>query len=142
MKTRWVMTLLGLSVLTSGSADAAPAGEPRQLGASCVERGDVVAAIAAFTDAIRLNPKDAKAYCARGLAYGAKREVDKALADETEAIRIDPSKSDAHYRLGRLWDSLGRNEAAQAEFVAGDGRRLREVRHVDQAKPGEPRAQS
>ena len=33
-----------------------------------------------------------------------------------EAIRIDPSKPDAHYRLGRLWSSLGRDEEAQAEF--------------------------
>ena len=33
-----------------------------------------------------------------------------------EAIRIDSSKPDAHYRLGRLLSSLGRDEEAQAEF--------------------------
>ena len=33
-----------------------------------------------------------------------------------EAIRIDPSKPDAHYRLGRLLNSLGREQEAQAEF--------------------------
>jgi len=32
------------------------------------------------------------------------------------AIRIDPSQSDAHYRLGRLWSSMGREKEAQEEF--------------------------
>jgi tetratricopeptide (TPR) repeat protein len=33
-----------------------------------------------------------------------------------EAIRLDPGNPDAHYRLGRLWSSLGREQEAQAEF--------------------------
>ena len=34
-----------------------------------------------------------------------------------EAIRLDPSKPDAHYRLGRLWLALGRQQEAEAEFA-------------------------
>jgi len=34
-----------------------------------------------------------------------------------EAIRIDSSKPDAHYRLGRLLHSLGREQEANAEFA-------------------------
>jgi Flp pilus assembly protein TadD len=34
-----------------------------------------------------------------------------------EAIRMDPSKPDAHYRLGKLLRSLGREAEADAEFA-------------------------
>ena len=43
-----------------------------------------------FTEAIRLDPKFAKAYYKRGNCYGDKGEYDKAIADFTEVIRLDP----------------------------------------------------
>ena len=53
-------------------------------------------AIADYTEAIRLNPKDSLAYCGRGLAYGKKVDIDKSIADYTEAIRLN-DKSIADY---------------------------------------------
>ena len=54
------------------------------------KKGDHDKAIADFTEAIRLNPKDAEAYYSRGGAYGEKGDYDKAIADFTEAIRLNP----------------------------------------------------
>ena len=51
-----------------------------------------------------------------GTLLAARYETEEAARRFREAIRIDPSKPDAHYRLGRLWNSLGREREAQAEF--------------------------
>ena len=37
--------------------------------------------------------------------------------DSVPHIRLDPSRPDAHYRLGRLWRSVGREQDAEAEFA-------------------------
>src|SRR5689334_12729546 len=47
-------------------------------------------AIADFDQAIRLDPKDAKAYKFRGDAWAAKREFDLAISDYDRALRLDP----------------------------------------------------
>jgi tetratricopeptide (TPR) repeat protein len=51
-----------------------------------------------------------------GILLAARSDSDNAARCFREAIRIEPSKSDAHYRLGRLLSSLGREQEAQAEF--------------------------
>jgi Flp pilus assembly protein TadD len=45
-------------------------------------------AITDFTESIRLNPKDAKAYYNRGVIYGKKGEPDKAEADYAKAKEL------------------------------------------------------
>ena len=62
--------------------------------------GDCEKAIADYTEAIRLDPKDAKAYYNRGVAYGEKGERDKAIADFTEAIRLNPKMAWAYIFRG------------------------------------------
>jgi Flp pilus assembly protein TadD len=51
-----------------------------------------------------------------GVVLAARNDSGEAARHFREAIRIDPSKPDAHYRLGKLWSSLGRQQEAQAEF--------------------------
>ena len=51
-----------------------------------------------------------------GILLAARNDSGEAARHFREAIRIDPSKPDAHYRLGRLWSSLGREHDAQDEF--------------------------
>jgi tetratricopeptide (TPR) repeat protein len=51
-----------------------------------------------------------------GIVLAAKSLSDEAVRQFREAIRIDPSQSDAHYRLGRLWSSLGHRKEAEIEF--------------------------
>ena len=53
-------------------------------------KGDLDRALADYTEAIRLNPRDALAYNNRGLLWRETGDVDRAIADLTDAIRIDP----------------------------------------------------
>jgi tetratricopeptide (TPR) repeat protein len=63
------------------------------------QKGDHDRALTHYTEAVRLNPKDAMVYSARGFAYAFKGDLDKAIADYTEAIRLDPKDAQAY--LGR-----------------------------------------
>ena len=51
-------------------------------------RGDFDKAIADFTEAIRLDPKDAQSYQNRGVAYGKKGEKAKAEEDFAQAKKL------------------------------------------------------
>ena len=53
-----------------------------------VQRGENEKAVADFTDAIRIGPKDASSYDNRGGIFLTKNEIDKAIADFTGSIRI------------------------------------------------------
>jgi len=72
--------------------------------------------IAAYTEAIRINPDDPEAYFKRGDAYGANGEYDKAVADFTEVIRLDPNHPEASFRrsfASRLKDAQAKAAAEQ-----------------------------
>jgi tetratricopeptide (TPR) repeat protein len=59
------------------------------------KKGDLDRALADYTEAIKINPKDALAYNNRGMLYG---DSDRAIADFTAAIAIDPlPRSDEAY---------------------------------------------
>jgi len=60
--------------------------------------------IADCSDAIRLNPNDAEAYCKRGLAYLKNGDCDNAIADFSEAIRLDKNNAAAYFGLGIAYD--------------------------------------
>ena len=70
------------------------------------DQGDFDGAIAAYTEAIRLNPENAQPYSSRGQAYLRKGEVDKAIADCNKAIELDPMMAEAYCCR---CDSHGRN---------------------------------
>jgi tetratricopeptide (TPR) repeat protein len=57
--------------------------------------GDVDRAIADYTEAIRLDPKDAIAFLARGSAYSAKREFARAITNFDQALRLDAKSAAA-----------------------------------------------
>ena len=58
-------------------------------------------AMADFSEAIKLDPSDAKAYCNRGLVYSFSGQYDKAIVAFTDAIRRDPDDGTAYsYQLG------------------------------------------
>ncbi len=67
-----------------------PAGDLYRLRAQArVPKGEVDLALADYTEAIRLNPEDAKAYLGRGIVYAEKKnDFDPAVTDLTEAIRL------------------------------------------------------
>ena len=77
-------------------------------------------AIADYTEAIRLNPRDAAAFAGRAQAYQTRANPDAALADFTTAIEIGGSVSvAAGYLIGRGHTYLikGQHDAAIADFT-------------------------
>ena len=84
-------------------------------------------AIADFTEVIRLDPKDARAYINRGVSYREKGDAERAIADFSEAIQLDPKEPLSH--ANRCWARavVGR-ELAQALADCDEALRL---------KPGE-----
>ena len=69
-------------------------------GLSCLDKNDYDAAITAFTEALRLDPKNVEAYYNRGRAYGSKTEFDEAISEFTVVIRLDPKYAKAYLGLG------------------------------------------
>jgi tetratricopeptide (TPR) repeat protein len=59
------------------------------------EKGDYDRAIVDFDQAIRLDPKYAKAYATRGEVYEAKNDPDHVIADFEQALKLNPSLPDA-----------------------------------------------
>jgi len=56
--------------------------------------------IAAWTDTLRLDPKNVSARINRGMALAEKGDYDRAVADLTEAIRLDPRNAQAYASRG------------------------------------------
>jgi tetratricopeptide (TPR) repeat protein len=79
-------------------------------------KGDNDHAIAAYSEAIRFDPKDAVAYNNRGRAYRAKGDNDRAVADYNEAIRVDPKYVEAYNNLGVAYIAKGDNDRAIANY--------------------------
>jgi Flp pilus assembly protein TadD len=67
-----------------------PEDEATKQGNLLRDKGDFDGAIAAYTEAIRLNPQNALPYSGRGRGYSRKGELDKAIADCNQAIQLDP----------------------------------------------------
>src|SRR5262249_50503096 len=77
-------------------------------------KGELDRAIDDYTEAIRLDPRDADYFAARGIAWRAKGELDRAIADYTEAIRLDPKFARAFNNRGNLWRDKGEIDRAIA----------------------------
>jgi tetratricopeptide (TPR) repeat protein len=85
-------------------------------GLAYLEQNDLDGAIADFTDAIRLDPKNATAYDNRGQAFSLKGDYDRAIADFDQAVNIDPGHSSAFNRRGIAWQAKGEVDRAIADF--------------------------
>jgi len=90
---------------------------PVQQGVDAYNQGDFDLAVAYDSYAIRLNPKDARAYANRGLAYSAKGDDDKAIADYSRAIRLDPTRPEPYYDRGNAYGRRGDAAKAIADFT-------------------------
>lgn len=82
-----------------------------------MESGQYDLAIAEYTDAIRLDPGCAMAYCGCGVAFAKKRQFHQAIAQYVEAIRLDPAYAAAFRNRGRDYFSLGKHRRAVADFT-------------------------
>jgi lipoprotein NlpI len=79
-------------------------------------KGDNDNAIADYSQAIKLNSKDASAFNNRGSAYLAKGQHDRAIADYSQAIQLNVKDLDAFNNRGNAYYSNGDNERAIADY--------------------------
>lgn len=74
------------------------------------------AAIAETTEALRLNPRDAKVLSNLGEIYFHQGQLDDALAQQRAALEVDPRFADAHYRLALIHQKRAEYPAARTHF--------------------------
>ena len=79
-------------------------------------KGDLNAAIAAFNQAISIDPKYAPAYFNLGLAYSFEHKPDEAISEYGRAIQIDPRYRDAFYNRACLRGEKGDFDGALGDF--------------------------
>ena len=113
----WAAVSTAVLCLPSIATSADSATEANQKGQAAQKKGESDAAIAAFTEKIRHDPKDADAFFGRGVAYEKKGEADKAIADYTEAIRLDPKLGNAYSNRGVVYEGKGDMEKALADYT-------------------------
>jgi tetratricopeptide (TPR) repeat protein len=80
------------------------------------EKGDYQGAVAAFTQAIMLNPNDAQAYYNRGIARSSLGDKQGEIADYNQALRINPNYAKAYYNRGVARSDLGDKQGAVADY--------------------------
>ena len=66
---------------------------------------------------IELEPKYAKAYYNRGVAYSNLKKYAESLADYTKAIELDPKYADAYYNREEVYKALGITKEANSDFA-------------------------
>lgn len=98
------------SLITAGESN------PHEVSIEKVVRQGVDPILEDYQKALRLNPRDPRAFLKSGIAWQLKREPDRALGCLNEAIRLDPKSSAAYIWRGRAWLHKEREEKALADF--------------------------
>jgi tetratricopeptide (TPR) repeat protein len=73
-------------------------------------------ALAAYEQAIRLDPKYPLAYNSKGATLYVLKRYDEALAANEQAIRLDPNYAFAYYVKGLALDNLGKSREAKQAY--------------------------
>ncbi|UGX92324.1 tetratricopeptide repeat protein [Bradyrhizobium barranii subsp. barranii] len=79
--------------------------------------GNMDAAQADFTEAVRLNPKNNYAHHELGLTLAKKGDTTRAIASLTEAINLDPSGAASRFIRGQIYMSEDRLDEAIRDFT-------------------------
>ena len=88
----------------------------RNRGNAYHDKGDSDRAIADYTEAIRLDPKQVNAYNGRGNIYRDKGDMDRALAEYAKAIQLDPNNAHAYANRGLAYEKLADFTRARSDF--------------------------
>ena len=73
-------------------------------------------AIAAYTEAIRIDKNFTTAYFNLGLDYKRLERYDEAITALEEVIKLDPKYTNAYYNLSLIYYNLGNKETAMKEY--------------------------
>lgn len=114
--------LAAAMLLTACAGGAASFDKQMELGRKYLSETNYAEAIAAFTEAIRLNPNDIEAYIGRAQAYTALKKYDEANADYTAVIEMTEEQSyqQASAYVGRagVGEETGRLADAESDYTA------------------------
>ena len=81
------------------------------------EIGNLTKAKEAFNEAIKQNPRNAKAYFGLGGIYNMEKDHAKAIKLFQKAVALDPTYVDAHYGLAFTYEIIGEKEKAAKEYA-------------------------
>jgi tetratricopeptide (TPR) repeat protein len=96
---------------------ATSANDHKRRGLAFLEKGDLDRAIAEFTKAIDINPKDADAYAHRAYAFGEKDDYDREISDWTKVIEIYPKAAYAYLQRGLAYGEKDDLDRAIADYT-------------------------
>jgi len=82
-----------------------------------LKKGMLDKAIAEFSKAIKINPRDANAYYNRGITYYYKGQYDQAISDFNKALEINPKDAELYYNRGIANDLKGDYDQAISDFT-------------------------
>lgn len=82
-------------------------------------QGNLVAAQADYTEAIRRRPDDAGLYRRRGQTYARTQQYTEAIADYTEALRLEPRDAEGLTARGLAYVEVQAHDKAIADFTEG-----------------------
>ena len=85
-------------------------------GARLLSEGQHRDAIPAFDKALRLNPRYAEAYNARGVTYNEMAEYERALKDYDAALGLNPQYAEAYFNRGNTYNDLGQEDKALKDY--------------------------
>ncbi len=88
-----------------------------ELGWANLMAGDAPTAIAAFTRAIKIVPKDEEAFNGRGIALRQLGNFEQSLRDLDQAIQINPGEKDHYVQRGLTYLEINDRARALADFT-------------------------
>ena len=86
-------------------------------GQELAKQGKQQAAIANYTEALKLNPKKASIYYKRGNSYYSHRSYEKAIKDYTAGIKIKANYEDAYYQRALVYYELDNKDKAMTDLT-------------------------
>lgn len=87
-----------------------------QQGGAKLDRGEYLAAIESYNQALKLNANDTSAYVGRGRARFALGDKQGAIEDFTQALRIDPNDASVYRLRGGVYMTLRKEKKAREDF--------------------------
>jgi lipoprotein NlpI len=104
LRKQALLLVLATCILSVVACKKTPPSESFKRGTDYLKKGDHAHAIEAFTESIRLDPRSAIAFHARGYAYYLSHDDDRAIQDFNEAIRLEPQYGDAFRERARAYE--------------------------------------
>jgi len=98
-------------------ADGRDAEAAHLAGVEAARSQDDAAAVAAFEEALRLDPRRVDSWLELGMAHGRLKHWDEAITANKRALELDPANVKGHHNLGNIYFRKGDFEAAAASYA-------------------------